>query len=117
MLGVLAADLEDRVHLRVEVRGRRGMRDDLVDDAVRGSVEPGDVPTRAGDPQALDREPDAVHVAQDALQAGALDAATRRTPARARRATPEGRMRQRCALTRAPDLPTVLPYERDSRPA
>ena len=47
VLGILAADLEDRVHVRVEENGRGGVGGDLVDDPLRHGVQAGNLAARA----------------------------------------------------------------------
>ena len=54
VLGVLAADLEDRVHVRVEENGRGGVGGDLIDDPLRHGVQARNLAARARHAEALD---------------------------------------------------------------
>jgi len=57
VLGVLAADFEDRVDARVEPDGGGGVGGDLVDDALRHRVQARDLAARARHAEALDADP------------------------------------------------------------
>ncbi len=56
-LGILAADLEDGVHLGIDGRGGRGLRGDLVAHHVGADKVPGEVAPRAGGGRAHDLHP------------------------------------------------------------
>ena len=62
VLGVLAADFENGVHLGVEIDRGRGVGDDLVDDAVREGVQPRDLPARPAHAQPRDADRFRVHL-------------------------------------------------------
>ncbi len=68
VLGVLAADFEDGVHLGVEVHRRGGVGDDLVDDPVGQGVQPGDLAARTAHPQPRDPDPGRVRLAAHLIE-------------------------------------------------
>ena len=75
VLGVLAADFEDRVDRGVEVDGGGGVRDDLVDDAVGQGMQTRDLPPGPGHAQAGDADAARLRLPAQLREQGAVAAA------------------------------------------